>query len=113
MTDERRGAIRIPVEGWDAEILKGNDEPISAKIANMSVDGIYLLTPYTLEHGSNVNVLIKSPLLYFRVKAMVVRTKSDGIGFYFLNMGSLSKAYILDQVSRFLTERTSEYGCAA
>ena len=118
MTNQRRLAVRIPVIGWEADILSKNIGPTRAKIANLSAGGAYLITEAEYQPGSTVNLGVESSQLSFWVTAVVLRNEPSGVAVRFLDLSASTKGSILEIVSRSLsggkparsvTSRTSVY----
>jgi hypothetical protein len=118
MTNQRRLAVRIPVIGWEADILQKNIGPTRAKIANLSAGGAYLITEAEYQPGSTVNLGVESSQLSFWVTAVVLRNEPSGVAVRFLDLSASTKGSILEIVSRSLsggkparsvTSRTSVY----
>ena len=112
MTKQQRLAVRIPVIGWEANILSENIERTRAKIANLSAGGAYLLTEAKYQLGSTVNVGVKSPQISFWVTAIVLRNEPSGIAVRFLDLSESTKGSILEIVSRCLSGEKPESSVA-
>lgn len=76
-----------------------------AQIANIGVDGAFLLTKNRFPYGSNITMIIKFPHLQIPTKAKVVRIESDGIGDCVFKIDELSRIPMLGMVSKFLAQR--------
>lgn len=103
MSKQQRLAVRIPVIGWEANILSENIERTRAKIANLSAGGAYLITEAEYQPGSIVNLGVKSSRISFRVTAVVLRNEPSGIAVRFLDLSGSTKGLILEIVSRSLS----------
>lgn len=108
MNDGRRLAVRIPVLGWEADISAEGCQRINARILNISIDGLYLMTRHEFQPGSTIAMLVKSSKFYFSATAMIVRKDSHGVGISFLDLNGFSRDLILNMVSRFFSERMSK-----
>ena len=100
MTKQQRLAVRIPVIGWEANILSENIERTRAKIANLSAGGAYLITEAEYQPGFTVNLGVESSQLSFWVTAVVLRNEPFGIAVCFLDLCESTRGSILDIVSR-------------
>jgi hypothetical protein len=103
MTKQQRLAVRIPVIGWEANILSENIERTRAKIANLSAGGAYLITEAEYQPGSMVSLGVKSSQISFWVTATVLRNEPLGVAVRFLDLGESTKSCILEIVSRSLS----------
>lgn len=118
MSKQQRLAVRIPVIGWEANILSKNIERTRVKIANLSTGGAYLITEAEYQPGSEVNLGVESSQLSFWVTAVVLRNEPFGIAVRFLDLSESTRGSILEIVSRSLagvkpersvTRKTSVY----
>jgi hypothetical protein len=118
LSKQQRLAVRIPVIGWEANILSKNIERTRVKIANLSTGGAYLITEAEYQPGSEVNLGVESSQLSFRVTAVVLRNEPFGIAVRFLDLSESTRGSILEIVSRYLagvkpersvTRKTSVY----
>ena len=112
MTKQQRLAVRIPVIGWEANILSENIERTSAKIANLSAGGAYLITEAEYQPGSMVNLGVESSQISFWVTAIVLRNEPFGIAVRFLDLCESTRGSILKIVSRSLSGGKSESSAA-
>jgi hypothetical protein len=103
MSKQQRLAVRIPVIGWEANILSENIERTRAKIANLSAGGAYLITEAEYQPGSMVDLGVKSSQISFWVTAIVLRNEPLGVAVRFLDLGESTKSCILEIVSRSLS----------
>jgi hypothetical protein len=103
MTKQQRLAVRIPVIGWEANILSENIERTRAKIANLSAGGAYLITEAEYQPGSMVSLGVKSSQISFWVTAIVLRNEPFGIAVRFLDLCESTRGSILEIVSRSLS----------
>ncbi len=103
----RRLSLRVPVIGWEAyistEILKNT----RAKIANVSADGVYLITREQYQPASTVALSIKSPIISFSVTGMVVRNDPYGVAIRFLNHSKSTRNSLLRIISKLLSDKRS------
>ena len=76
-----------------------------AQIANIGVDGAFLLTKNRFPYGSNITMIIKFPHLQIPTKIKIVRIESDGIGDCVFKIDELSRTLMLGMVSKFLAQR--------
>ena len=102
MSKQQRLAVRIPVIGWEANILSKNIERTRVKIANLSTGGAYLITEAEYQPGSEVNLGVESSQLSFWVTAVVLRNEPFGIAVRFLDLSESTRGSILEIVSRSL-----------
>ena len=100
LTKQQRLAVRIPVIGWETNILSENIERTRAKIANLSAGGAYLITEAEYQPGSTVNLGVESSQLSFWVTAVVLRNEPFGIAVRFLDLSESTRCSILEIVSR-------------
>ena len=103
LTKQQRLAVRIPVIGWETNILSENIERTRAKIANLSAGGAYLITEAEYQPGSTVNLGVESSQLSFWVTAVVLRNEPFGIAVRFLDLSESTRGSILKIVSRSLS----------
>jgi hypothetical protein len=102
LSKQQRLAVRIPVIGWEANILSKNIERTRVKIANLSTGGAYLITEAEYQPGSEVNLGVESSQLSFWVTAVVLRNEPFGIAVRFLDLSESTRGSILEIVSRSL-----------
>lgn len=103
LTKQQRLAVRIPVIGWETNILSENIERTRAKIANLSAGGAYLITEAEYQPGFTVNLGVESSQLSFWVTAVVLRNEPFGIAVRFLDLSESTRGSILKIVSRSLS----------
>ena len=104
----RRLSLRVPVIGWEAFVSTNNSENTRAKIANVSADGAYLITREHYQPASTVALSIKSPIISFSVKGMVVRNDPYGVAVRFLNHSKSTRNSLLRIISKLLAEKRSK-----
>ena len=103
MNRARRGAIRIPFVGWEADITSEYQEHTSTKVVNMGIGGAYLMTEAEYKPGSVVTLWIKSAHMSFFVTAQVLRNDPFGIAVCFLDLCESDRNSILEIITRFLS----------
>ena len=112
-------SVRVPASGWEVSVSTEKSGFSSAKIANISATGAFLITNYPYQPGTEVTLWVKSALMCFSVTGLVLRTDSYGIAIRFLGLSESAKHSILNLISRFLleswtrdslAEELSEYG---
>jgi hypothetical protein len=103
LTKQQRLTVRVPVIGWEANILSENIERTRVKIANLSAGGAYLITEAEYQPGSKVNLGVESSQLSFWVTAVVLRNEPFGIAVRFLDLSESTRGSILEIVSRSLS----------
>ena len=108
MYNARRLGVRVPFIGWQANITSEKLEYTSAKIANMSSGGAYLITESDHEPGSIVTLWIESSQLSFFVTAQVLRVDPYGIAVRFLDLCESDRIGILEIISRFLSKMKTQ-----
>jgi hypothetical protein len=104
MTTAQRLAVRIPLIGWEVNISSEHLEYTSAKIANLSTGGAYLITEVEYEPGSIVTLWIRSSQLSFFVTAKILRNDPYGIAVRFLDLRESDRIAILNIISQFLSK---------
>ena len=104
MTTAQRLAVRIPLIGWEANISSEQLDYTSAKIANLSTGGAYLITEAEYEPDSIVTLWIRSSQLSFFVTAEILRNDPYGIAVRFLDLRESDRIGILEIISRFLSK---------
>ena len=108
MNDRRLLAVRIPVLGWEADISAEGCQRINTKILNIGIDGVYLMTRHEFQPGSTIAMLVKSSKFSFYATAMIVRKDSRGVEVSFIDLNEFSRAFMLNMVSRFFSEKISK-----
>ena len=103
----RRLSLRVPVIGWEAYVSTHSSEITRAKIANVSADGAYLITREQYQPASTVALSIKSPIISFSVKGMVVRNDPYGVAVRFLDHSKSTRNSLLKIISKLLAEKKS------
>ena len=103
----RRLSLRVPVIGWEAYVSSNSSENTRAKIANVSVDGAYLITREQYQSTSTVALSIKSPIISFSVNGMVVRNDPYGVAIRFLDHSNSTRNSLLKIISKLLAEKRS------
>ena len=103
----RRLSLRVPVIGWEAYVSSNSSEYTRAKIANVSADGVYLITREQYQPASTVALSIKSPIISFSVKGMVVRNDPYGVAVRFLDHSKATRNSLLKIISKLLAEKRS------
>ena len=103
----RRLSLRVPVIGWEAYVSSNSSEYTRAKIANVSADGVYLITREQYQPASTVALSIKSPIISFSVTGMVVRNDPYGVAVRFLDHSNSTRNSLLKIISRLLAEKRS------
>ena len=103
----RRLSLRVPVIGWEAYVSTEKLKNIRAKIANVSADGVYLITREQYQPASTVALSIKSPIISFSVTGMVVRNDPYGVAVRFLNHSKSTRNSLLRIISKLLAEKRS------
>ena len=97
---DRRSDVRAVVDNWNAEITQKDANKVITTISNIGVNGAYILTQHSFKHNVDINVLVSSPLVSFCLNALIVRTDAYGIGVSFVDLGRLSKEFILSETER-------------
>jgi hypothetical protein len=101
----RDSAGRNPFIGWEANLTSEYLEYTTARIANMSTGGAYLITEADYEPGSIVTLWVKSSQLSFFVTAKVNKNDSIGIAVSFLDLRESDRRAISVIITRFLSKR--------
>ncbi len=108
MNKAQRLAVRIPFIGWEANITSEHLEYITAKVANMSTGGAYLITEAEYKPGSIVTLWVRSSQLSFFVTAQVLRNDPFGVAVLFLDLCESTRSSILKIITRFLSRGKPE-----
>ena len=103
----RRLSLRVPVIGWEAYVSTSSSGNTRAKIANLSADGAYLITREYYQPASTVSLAIKSPIISFSVKGMVVRNEPYGVAVRFLDHSKSTRNSLLKIISKLLADKKS------
>jgi hypothetical protein len=99
---DRRKAPRFPCEGTGDVIVLGGALHFSGELRDLSASGCRLFThlPFTLERGTQVEVVMVVNHVQFRVAAGVrVNHKSRGVGLEFVNMSARCGRLVSDLIA--------------
>jgi len=108
MNKAQRLAVRIPFIGWEANITSEHLEYTTAKVANMSTGGAYLITEAEYKPGSIVTLWVRSSQLSFFVTAQVLRNDPFGVAVLFLDLCESTRSSTLKIITRFLSRGKPE-----